>query len=121
MTIDFSRDKPIYTQLVERICGEIIREALKPGDRLLSVREYAVDVGVNVNTVQRVYKELELMNLTETKRGQGTFITESKERLLNLREEMKQNLVDSFLYNMESFGFTREEMVEVLLAKGRGE
>ena len=52
-------------QLVERICGDVLKAILKPGDKLPSVRELAVDAGVNVNTVQRVYKELELMNLTE--------------------------------------------------------
>lgn len=121
MTMDFSRDKPIYTQLVERICGEIIRGLLNPGDKLPSVRDYAVETGVNVNTIQRVYKELEHMNLTETKRGQGTFITENKERLIALREEMKCNLVNSFLHNMEALGFTRAEMIEVLQSNNRGE
>lgn len=90
MTMDFSRDKPIYSQLVDRICGDILKGGkLQLGDRLPSVREYAVETGVNVNTVQRVYKELEAMNITETKRGQGTFITSNEERIELLREEMK--------------------------------
>lgn len=69
MSIDFSTDKPIYQQLIERITGDIIRGILGPGEKLPSVREYAVQVGVNANTMQRVFKELERMEVTETKRG----------------------------------------------------
>lgn len=121
MTMDFMKDKPIYQQLVDRICGDIIRGSLKPGDRLPSVREYAVEAGVNANTMQRVYKELEHMEVTETKRGQGTFVTENQQCLHELREKMKHGLVDHFIRNMESLGFTQQEMVEALQLRSRGE
>ncbi|WP_107841548.1 GntR family transcriptional regulator [Metasolibacillus meyeri] len=114
---DFTRDKPIYSQLVDRICGEMIKGHLQLGDKLPSVREYAVQSGVNVNTVQRVYKELELMQLTETKRGQGTFITSDEGRLLELRDSMKEQLAESFLASIASFGFTKEEMLQLLEKK----
>ncbi|MEB2299106.1 GntR family transcriptional regulator [Lysinibacillus xylanilyticus] len=117
MTIDFSRDKPIYSQLVDRICGDILKGKLVLGDRLPSVREYAVETGVNVNTVQRVYKELEAMNITETKRGQGTFITTNDGRIALLREEMKNQLADHFLTSIEALGFSKEEMLVVLQNK----
>ncbi len=114
---DFTRDKPIYSQLVDRICGDIIKGHLRLGDKLPSVREYAVQSGVNVNTVQRVYKELELMQLTETKRGQGTFITSDEQRLDELRNSMKEQLAESFLASIASFGFTKEEMLQLLQQK----
>lgn len=117
MTLDFSRDKPIYSQLVDRICGDILKDKLLLGNRLPSVREYAVETGVNVNTVQRVYKELEAMNITETKRGQGTFITTSEARINALREEMKSQLAQNFLTSIEALGFSREEMLVVLQKK----
>lgn len=117
MTLDFSRDKPIYSQLVDRICGDILKGKLLLGDRLPSVREYAVETGVNVNTVQRVYKELEAMNITETKRGQGTFITSSETRITALREEMKSQLAQNFLTSIEALGFSKEEMLVVLQKK----
>lgn len=117
MTLDFSRDKPIYSQLVDRICGDILKGKLLLGDRLPSVREYAVETGVNVNTVQRVYKELEAMNITETKRGQGTFITTSETRITSLREEMKNQLAQNFLTSIEALGFSKEEMLVVLQKK----
>ncbi|MHA6259079.1 GntR family transcriptional regulator [Sporosarcina sp. CAU 1771] len=119
MSIDFLPDKPIYQQLIERITGDIIRGVLQPGEKLLSVRDYAVEVGVNANTMQRVYKELELMEITETKRGQGSFVTEDVEKISALRNEMKEQLVTSFIQSVEALGFTTDEMVSHL--QGRGE
>lgn len=114
MAIDFLKDKPIYQQLIDRLSADIIRGVRKPGDKLPSVREYAVEVGVNANTVQRVYKEMESMGITETRRGQGSFVTENGIRLEQLREEMKSDLVQSFILNLETFGFSRKEILELV-------
>ncbi len=121
MSIDFLPDKPIYQQLIERISGDIIRGIVKPGDKLPSVREYAVEVGVNANTMQRVYRELELMGISETKRGQGTFVTENETRLDELRIQMKESLIAAFIHNAEALGFSKEEMVLSLQRHPGGE
>ena len=118
MTQDFLKDKPIYLQLVERICGDVLKGKLKPGDKLPSVREYAIETGVNVKTVQRVYKELETLELTETKRGQGTFMTTNEQRINQLREDMKEQVATQFITAIQSLGFSTEEMLEVLKKKG---
>lgn len=120
MTIDFAKDRPIYLQLVETICGDVIKGKLKPGDKLASVREFALESGVNVNTVQRVYKELEMMELTETKRGQGTFITTNDTVIQSIREQMKEQVAMQFISSIESFGFTLDEIIEVLNKKKGG-
>ena len=83
-----------------------------------SVREYAVEAGVNANTMQRVYKELEQMEITETKRGQGSFVTENEEKIFMLRNEMKEQLVTSFLQSVEALGFTTSEMIQHLQERG---
>lgn len=114
MGLDFEKDKPIYQQLIDRLAGDIIRGVRKPGEKLPSVREYAVDVGVNANTVQRVYKEMEAMELTETRRGQGSFITENEERLQLLRDGKKTDLVKSFIANVEAYGFSKAEIMELV-------
>ncbi|MFC7366453.1 MULTISPECIES: GntR family transcriptional regulator [Bhargavaea] len=119
MSFDFLPDKPIYQQLIDRITGDLIRGALQPGEKLPSVREYAVEAGVNANTMQRVYKELEGMGITETKRGQGTFVTENVERLGQLREEKKAQLIDDFIRNIEALGFTEEEIAESMTRRRR--
>lgn len=111
MGIDFLPDKPIYQQLIERITGDIIRGTLRPGEKLPSVRDYAVKVGVNANTMQRVFKELEQMEITETRRGQGSFVTENTELIDQIRLEMKEDLTASFLQSVEALGFTPEEMI----------
>ncbi|MCZ2259112.1 GntR family transcriptional regulator [Sporosarcina sp. G11-34] len=120
MGIDFLPDKPIYQQLIERITGDIIRGTLQPGEKLPSVREYAVEVGVNANTMQRVYKELEQMEITETKRGQGSFVTEDVKKIAALRGEVKNQLVTSFIQSVEALGFTTDEMVHDLQKRGGG-
>lgn len=114
MTMDFAKDRPIYLQLVESICGDIIKGNMKPGEKLPSVREFALDSGVNVNTVQRVYKELEVMALTETKRGQGTYITTDSDAIKKMREQMKERVAEQFVTSVQSLGFTVEEIIEVL-------
>ncbi|MEI4771053.1 GntR family transcriptional regulator [Psychrobacillus sp. FJAT-51614] len=119
--MDFLPDKPIYQQIMEKIFGDLLKGSVKPGDRLPSVREYALEFGVNANTMQRVYKELELMHLTETKRGQGTFVTDDMQRLEELREEMMQSLVTNFIHQMESFGFTEQEVIVQISKRNRGE
>lgn len=105
---------PIYIQLVERINRQIVRQDLKPGDKLPSVREMAIQVGINPNTVQRTYRELELMGIVETRRGQGTFVTENKQVLEKLREMMKESRIESFVREMSEMGYSAEEMMEGL-------
>ncbi|SES63308.1 DNA-binding transcriptional regulator YhcF, GntR family [Salinibacillus kushneri] len=112
MGIDFKPDKPIYQQIMDLISSEIIRGKRCPGDRLTSVRDYAVEIGVNANTIQRVYQELERIGIVESRRGQGTFITENHNRLHQLREEMKQQYIQSFVSDMQSLGFSLREMIE---------
>lgn len=118
MSIDFLPDKPIYQQLIDRILGDIMRGTLEAGEKLPSVREYAVEVGVNANTMQRVYKELEQMEITETRRGQGSFVTEDQKKILALRNEMKEQLVTTFLQNVAAFGFTTDEIIKSLQERG---
>lgn len=118
MGLIFDEHKPIYQQLIERICHEIIREDRKPGEKLASVRAYALEVGVNVNTVQRVYQELERENIVETRRGQGTFVTSDQQRLADLREEMKAKYIQKFTHDIKNMGFSVEEIIEAIQTEG---
>ena len=123
MTEDFNPSTPIYLQLVDRINRSIIRNELKAGDKLPSVRDMAIQAGVNPNTIQRTYSELERMAIVETKRGQGTFVTEDTKKLDDLREELKREHIEAFLRDMKEMGFTLEEMMEgirMVLEDGKG-
>lgn len=112
MANDYEASRPIYLQLVDRMSFRMIRGDLKPGDKLPSVREMAIESAVNPNTVQRVYTELERMGIAEVRRGQGTFVTEKEETLLALRETLKQRQIQSFMIEMKDMGFTLEEIIE---------
>ena len=82
---EFQASKPIYMQIVDKINQQIVRKELKPGDKLPSVREMAVQSGVNPNTIQRTYTELERMAIVETKRGQGTFVVDNEKVIQELK------------------------------------
>lgn len=112
MAADFDANKPIYQQLMDRIISEIGRGDIKAGDKLTSVREYAVEVGVNVNTIQRVYRELEYLEIVTTRRGQGTFVTENELLLRQLREDMKQKIIKQFVEEMKNMGYSLNDMIE---------
>jgi GntR family transcriptional regulator len=106
---DFTGNAPIYHQIVQKICSQIIRGDLRSGEKLPSVRDLAVLYGVNPNTVQRVYMELERLAIAEARRGQGTYVTENQERLTLLRDQLKQERIAAFVEDMKEMGFTAEE------------
>jgi GntR family transcriptional regulator len=113
---EFTGNAPIYLQIVQKICSEIIRGDLHSGDKLPSVRDLAVLYGVNPNTVQRVYMELERLAIAEARRGQGTYVTEDQQRLTLLRDQLKQERIASFVEAMHEMGFTSSETAEGLQA-----
>lgn len=83
---DFRQDKAIYLQMAERICDDIISGKYAPGERIPSVRELAVYLGVNANTAVRAYENLSAQGIIQTRRGLGFFVTEdAKERILQAR------------------------------------
>lgn len=110
----FNTSTPIYLQLCERIKNRIIRGEIGIGDRLPSVRDLAIDSGVNPNTVQRTYRELEEMGIVEKRRGQGTYVTENQEMLGRMRDELKERHISVFVREMSDMGYTAEEMLEGL-------
>ena len=77
LTVDPRDSTPIYAQLERGVRAAIATGRLRPGDQLPTVRQMAVDLQVNANTVARVYAELERSGVIETKRGVGSFITAS--------------------------------------------
>ncbi len=123
MKPNFQHSSPIYLQLSDRIQRQILRGELKPGEKLPSVREMAMFSQVNPNTVQRTYNELERMGIVETRRGQGTFITEDAARLNALRDDLRQKQIATFVEAMEEMGFHSQEILtglETYLNKHKG-
>lgn len=112
--MEFNNNIPIYIQVIHKIKQEIVTGKLKPGDKMPSSREYSNELGINFNTVARVYKELESENIVFTKRGLGTFITESTEKIENIRYDMAIELIQNFITGMTQIGFNKDEMLDFI-------
>ena len=112
--LEFNNNIPIYLQVIEKIKQDIVSGKLKPGEKMQSSREYSNELGINFNTVARVYKELEMEEIVFTKRGLGTFITESTEQINSLRYDMAKKQIVTFIKGMEQIGYTKEEMIRFI-------
>ena len=110
----FSPDVPIYLQIMEQLEQMIVSGVLSPGDRLMSVREFAADANVNPNTMQKALTELEKRGIVYSQRTSGRFITDNPERLRELREELAHKEIAGFLEGMKRLGYTDEEVLSLL-------
>ncbi|MGM0421161.1 MAG: GntR family transcriptional regulator [Bacillota bacterium] len=115
MTINYDTARPIYEQIIEYILKKLAAGKFSPGEKLPSQRQMAQELKVNPNTVQRSYREMENKGLVETKRGLGTFVTDSSEDIENIRAEMAAEMVKNFLNEMQALGYTRTQ-IEHLVA-----
>ena len=111
MEKEFSASKPIYRQIAEQLFKKMIRGEIKPGEKLPSVRELAVQTQVNPNTIQRTYNEMERMGVVETRRGQGTFVVEHTEVIDDLKREMRSEVIGQFVQSMEELGLSKQDML----------
>ncbi|MFW6035088.1 MAG: GntR family transcriptional regulator [Halothermotrichaceae bacterium] len=112
MKINFDASRPIYEQIIDQIKKMLVRGEMSPGDKLLSQREMARNIEVNPNTIQRAYREMEMLGLVETKRGRGTFIKEDEEMVNDIKKEMAKNAASKFIAEMQSLGYTKEEILK---------
>ena len=110
----FNDNLPIYVQIMNLIKKRIIIGELKEGEKLASVRELSTELKVNPNTIQRSYQELEREDLVFTQRGMGTFVTEDKEIIHGLKNNMAATIVGEFLSNMKSLGFSQQEIINLI-------
>ena len=112
MDIEFNDKAPIYIQIMDIIKMDIVIGKLKAKDKLPSVREMAINLKVNPNTLQRSYQELERLGIVYTQRGMGTFVGEEKDMVDDLKKEMAKEVIDSFILRMRSLGFTNNEIIK---------
>ena len=114
MAPKFDNNTPIYLQLVEEIKIDIISGKLKSGDRLPSVREFALMMKVNPNTMQKALVELEELKLVYTERTNGKFVTEDKKLIDKFKKHYADELIKNFILNMRSLGFNNNEVIDYL-------
>lgn len=99
--------KPLYEQVLQHIRHAIARGDIRLGTKLPSVRDLAQQLRLNPNTVMRAYQELERNRLTETHRGQGTFITSDSETVHQVKKALANEAVITFVSAMEKLGIDR--------------
>jgi GntR family transcriptional regulator len=114
--IDHSDPLPIYAQLDRAIRLAVATGKLRRGEQLPTVRQLAVDLRINANTVAKVYAELERAGVVQTHRGVGTFIEDLGTEAVSLSERQRQlaALADEFLTKSVVLGFTQQEAIEVI-------
>ncbi len=115
LSIDTKSGVPFYRQIIEQIKFGMARGVLQAGDRLPTVRQLAVDLSINPNTVVRAYREMEIEGLLNTQQGTGTFISDRKTDIDQLeRRRMLDQIITDFLARASDFGFTLDEVIEGL-------
>lgn len=115
MDWNFENDRPIYIQLVEKLKLAIVAGEYPAGERLPSVRDLAMEIKANPNTVQRALVDLEQTGLIYTQRTNGKFVTEDKELVQKIREELAKETFNKFQENMKQLGFGEEEMKQYVM------
>ena len=113
--LDLRSGVPVYRQIIDQVTGGMAAGALAAGDQLPTVRQLAVDLEINPNTVIRAYRELEIRGVLETHQGTGTFIgTQKVQRDDAERQRRLSQLAGEFAARAGAAGFTLEEVLAAL-------
>ena len=113
--IDLHSGVPVYRQLIDQVRSGMASGSLNAGDQLPTVRQLAVDLAINPNTVMRAYRELELAGLLETHQGTGTFIANKKlQKNSPERERQLTQMAGEIAARAGAAGFTLEDLIDRL-------
>jgi len=115
LAIDTQSGVPFYRQIIEQVKFAISRGDLQPGDQLPTVRQLAVDLSINPNTVVRAYRQLEIEGVLETQQGSGTFVGRRRPEIDRLeRQRMLDQILTEVLTRGSAYGFTLNDMLDGL-------
>ena len=115
LTLDTRSGVPIYRQIIDWVKVSVAGRRMSPGDQLPTVRQLAVDLNVNYNTVARGYLELERMGVVHTLRGKGTFVSQKEIAADELaRSQKRRELVTELLSRAAEFGLSPREIHDEL-------
>ena len=113
--LDLKSGVPFYRQIIDQVKSAIATGMLEPGDRLPTVRQLAVDLSVNPNTVSRAYTELELTGLVETQLGSGTFVGQRRVEQDDVeRRRILDQICQELLSRASSHGFNLDDILDNL-------
>src|SRR5438128_7568357 len=115
LRLDGASGVPVYRQLIDQILTAIASGKLAAGEQLPTVRQVAVDLAINPNTVMRAYRELEIRGILSTQQGTGTFITEQKVKAGEAQRRRRlSQMVGEMVARAGGEGFSLEEIEEAL-------
>ena len=114
----FDNERPIYIQLVEMIRIEIVSGKFKKGQKIPSVRELALIMKVNPNTMQKALVELENEKLIYTERTNGKYVTEDEELIETVKRKLAKEIVNNYLNSMKNIGIDYNSAVKYLQEGG---
>ena len=113
--LDAASGVPFYRQIIDQVLLGVADGRLAPGTQLPTVRQLAVDLSVNLNTVAKAYREMEIRGIVETQQGTGTFVASRKpEKRTAEREKALEHLVEHFLALAAARGFSSEEAAKAV-------
>ena len=112
--MEFKDNIPIYLQIEQYLYRQIALGKMKAGEKIPSVRKLALELTVNVNTVQRALQEMNTQGILYTKRVEGNFVTEDTELLSKTKQSLINNELDEFVQNMEKLGVKKDKLVSTL-------
>ena len=113
MAWELSNDRPIYAQIVEILQLRIVSGFYPAGEKLPSVRELAAEAGVNPNTMQKAFMELERSGLITTMRTSGRVVTEDETMIREIKEIIAIAEIENFFKKMREIGFSQEQTLEL--------
>ena len=114
-SLDLHTGVPVYRQLIDQVRAGVASGSLAAGDQLPTVRQLAVDLEINPNTVMRAYRELELGGMLETHQGTGTFVSGKKiEKKSAERDRQLSQMASEAAARAGASGFTLEDLIDRL-------
>ena len=118
--LDLKSGVPFYRQVIDQVKAAIATGSIGPGDRLPTVRQLAVDLSINPNTVSRAYTELELTGLVETQMGSGTFVGNRPVKNDDVeRRRLLEQICQEFLSRASTHGFNLDDILDNLEQRRR--
>lgn len=112
--MEFKDNIPIYLQIKQYLYRQIVTGKLKPGEKIPSVRELAVQLTVNVNTVQRALQQMNVEGILYTKRGEGNFVTEDTQLLDKTKQDLINDELAKFVQSMNALGVSNDQISNFL-------
>ena len=114
MSWSFDDNLPIYLQIIRILKSDLARGKYQPGEKLPAVRELAMAAGVNPNTMQKALSELERDGLVKSQRTSGRFVTEDKEKIMEIAKTLAYDEIARMVERISALGYPKEEIPKLL-------